>query len=287
VKDGDRVFFGWMLRELSEWGVALALVLLLPWAHYHQSLAPGLEQVQVLQGQLHLEMQRLDPDKWERWAGRAMQRMQAQVIGIGRRLDGSGAIDLSRGGIGHTGRHTQTKAAGGDTQKNKPIPMLRTADLPSVTLRSMPASSRMVRRGGVGPEDVVWTALNRYYAAPYRYGGESVLGIDCSALVQGVFRDLGVGLPRTAQRQFDAKVGVYVGVENLLPGDLVFFHTRRQPYVSHVGIYLGENEFLHAPRTGRRVEIAAFTGYYRQRFIAGKRILADPFSAYQSTGSGG
>ena len=54
-----------------------------------------------------------------------------------------------------------------------------------------------------------------------------------------------------------------------------------------MGIYLGQDEFLHAPRTGRRVEIAAFAGYYRQRFIAGKRVLADPFAAYTANDPGG
>jgi len=93
-----------------------------------------------------------------------------------------------------------------------------------------------------------------------------------------------VGLPRTAQEQFDSHLGVYVGLGDLRPGDLVFFHTRTHPFISHVGIYLGKDEFLHAPRSGRRVEIALLRGFYRKRFVAGKRILGDPFADFREEG---
>ena len=138
----------------------------------------------------------------------------------------------------------------------------------------------LLRVQGVGPDDVVWTALNDFYASPYLWGGNTNMGVDCSGLVKQVFHQVGVSLPRTAQTQFDSRLGVYVGLNNLKPGDLVFFHTRSKPYVSHVGIYIGNNEFVHAPRTGRRVEITPLTGYYRKRFIAGKRVIADPFDRF-------
>ena len=259
------VWPAWLLRESGEWTLALCLMLLVPWAHYRQTLAPGLEQVQALQDRLRHEVETVETAEWERWASDAMRRMQAQVAGLQRLR-----------AVGQTPRRVaETSSAPSMAQPADARPP------------RMGGAGRLVRLDGVGPEDVVWTAVNRYYSAPYRFGGESVLGIDCSALVQGVFADLGVELPRTAQGQFDARIGAYVGAEDLRPGDLVFFHTRRKPYVSHVGIYLGQDEFLHAPRTGRRVEIAAFTGYYRQRFIAGKRVLADPFAAYNATKPGG
>ena len=131
----------------------------------------------------------------------------------------------------------------------------------------------LLRVPGVGPEDVVWTAIDAFYHAPYEFGGEDDLGVDCSALVQQVFSRLDVELPRTAQRQFDSRIGVYVGLEDVRPGDLLFFHTRPHPYIGHVGIYAGNGAFLHAPRTGKRVEFQALNGFYRKRFVAAKRIL--------------
>lgn len=249
----------WFARELLEWAAALGLLMILPWAHYHRNLAPELKQVQALQAQLADQLPRLQTQAWETHAADAMRRMQALVAATRQRLEAPLPIpDL------------------------KPVQALRQTAPPKST-PPRPATGPLVRLANAGPEDVVWTAIDRYFHAPYRYGGEDVFGIDCSALVQGTFAQLGIDLPRTAQGQFDAALGVYVGLSDLRPGDLLFFHTRRKPYVSHVGIYVGNDTFLHAPRRGRRVEIAPLSAYYRQRFVAGKRILADPFDAFAQT----
>ncbi len=112
--------------------------------------------------------------------------------------------------------------------------------------------------------------------AHYRYGGRSPeTGFDCSGLVAHVFeRAWGLLLPRQSKNQ--ASVGEPVGrLQDLQPGDLVFYNTRRSPY-SHVGIYVGDRRFVHAPRPGQRVRAESVDNpYWRARFN-GARRLAPP-----------
>ena len=112
----------------------------------------------------------------------------------------------------------------------------------------------------------------------YRFGGESPeSGLDCSGLVRHVFQQVtGTTLPRTAHEM--SRVGEGVARHELEPGDLVFFNTRRLPF-SHVGIYLGGNRFVHAPRTGREVEVADLDNRYWQRQFDGARRVAGALPA--------
>lgn len=106
----------------------------------------------------------------------------------------------------------------------------------------------------------------------YKFGGNTPQGgLDCSGLVRYVFQQVtGVTLPRTAHEQ--SKLGEKVAREALKPGDLVFFNTRRLPF-SHVGIYLGDNRFIHAPSKGSEVEIAQLTdGYWKKHFTGARRL---------------
>ena len=106
----------------------------------------------------------------------------------------------------------------------------------------------------------------------YRYGGHSPeTGFDCSGLVQYLFNEvLGVALPRRAQDM--SRVGDSIGRDELHPGDLVFFNTLREPY-SHVGIYLGDGKFVHAPKTGSTVRVESMkAAYWTQRFNGARRI---------------
>jgi peptidoglycan endopeptidase LytE len=104
----------------------------------------------------------------------------------------------------------------------------------------------------------------------YRFGGSSSKGIDCSAFVQQVFREMAVSLPRTAREQF--QVGNEVSPGDLQKGDLVFFQTYAS-FPSHVGIYLGDSKMIHASSRDHKVVISTMnTPYYRARFIGAKRI---------------
>jgi len=106
----------------------------------------------------------------------------------------------------------------------------------------------------------------------YQFGGQSPeTGFDCSGLVQYLFSQVaGLALPRRAQDM--SRVGNSVGRHELYPGDLVFFDTLREPY-SHVGIYLGDQRFIHAPSSGGRVEIVTMTSrYWLRRYNGARRI---------------
>jgi len=107
----------------------------------------------------------------------------------------------------------------------------------------------------------------------YKYGGATPeTGFDCSGLVNYVFRQAaGLALPREAQEI--SRVGEKVTREELQPGDLVFFNTLRRPF-SHVGIYLGEHRFIHAPSRGGKVEIVDMSGHYWQRRYNGARRIS-------------
>lgn len=108
----------------------------------------------------------------------------------------------------------------------------------------------------------------------YRFGGTNPeTGLDCSGFVQVVFKDaMGILLPRSAREQ--SEVGAAVDRQELKAGDLVFFNTMRRAF-SHVGIYLGDNRFMHAPRTGAEVRIEDMRqSYWLQRYNGARRLLS-------------
>ena len=118
---------------------------------------------------------------------------------------------------------------------------------------------------------IVFTAL-QMVGVPYRFGGESPEGFDCSGLVQYAYRNAGVSVPRTSRDQLAASTAV--ALADAVAGDLLFFRSRD---FSHVGIYLGEGRFVHAPATGRSVAIASFgDAYYRRNFVRAGRIPEVP-----------
>lgn len=119
--------------------------------------------------------------------------------------------------------------------------------------------------------DLVFSALG-FMGIPYVWGGSSPeTGFDCSGFVQYVFRQtVGMVLPRSSFDQI--RQGIAVARDDLRPGDLVFFNTMRAT-ASHVGIYIGDNRFIHAPRRGKTVEIAEFTNsYWQARFDGARRM---------------
>lgn len=111
----------------------------------------------------------------------------------------------------------------------------------------------------------------------YQMGGTSPEGgLDCSGLVRYVFKQAwGSELPRTSEEI--SRVGTQIATKDLQPGDLVFFNTVRRGF-SHVGIYLGDSNFIHAPARGGEVRIESMNvGYWRQRFN-GARRMTEPTS---------
>lgn len=108
---------------------------------------------------------------------------------------------------------------------------------------------------------------------PYKFGGNGIAALDCSSYVQKVYSIIGINLPRSAREQF--KIGDAVNKEELSVGDLVFFRTYAS-FPSHVGIYLGNNLFIHASSKSKIVTIDSLeTPYYFKRFIGAKRLLPE------------
>lgn len=111
-----------------------------------------------------------------------------------------------------------------------------------------------------------------FLGVDYKYGGNSPeSGFDCSGLVNYVFSQaLGLVLPRDTRSISHS--GVEITRDELQPGDLVFFNTLRRPF-SHVGIYLGEQRFIHSPSSGGQVEIVSMADrYWQQRFNGARRM---------------
>ena len=118
--------------------------------------------------------------------------------------------------------------------------------------------------------DLIMNAMS-LIGLSYRFGGNSpTQGLDCSGFMQYIFkRSMGITLPRTSAEM--ATVGQQVDRANLKPGDMVFFGSGGR--VSHVGMYIGNDRFIHAPRTGRDIEITSMNGnYWKSRYITARRV---------------
>jgi cell wall-associated NlpC family hydrolase len=125
-------------------------------------------------------------------------------------------------------------------------PTIATAT-PASTPVTVEAASTVVTKRSTRPSRALKTA-KRYLGVPYRYGGSTPRGFDCSGYTRYVYNKVGVNLPRRASLQ--RKATKYVRYPK--PGDLVFFHSRGRVY--HVGIYAGSHYVYHAPRPGQRVK---------------------------------
>lgn len=139
--------------------------------------------------------------------------------------------------------------------------------------QASPRPASLLERYTANAQELAIHALSQI-GIRYRHGGESPdTGFDCSGLVRHVFREaLGLGLPRTARAI--SQTGESIRADELQPGDLVFFNTLRRGF-SHVGIYLGEHRFVHAPSSGGKVRIESMRqSYWAKRFNGARRILA-------------
>lgn len=122
-------------------------------------------------------------------------------------------------------------------------------------------------------KQTVITTAKKMLGVKYRYGGTSPnQGFDCSGLVQYSHKSAGITLPRTTGQQY--RESKRVSRKNLKVGDLVFFKTVISRAVSHVGIYLGNNKFIHAPSSGKRVKINSMNEkYWLKHFTGAGRFL--------------
>jgi cell wall-associated NlpC family hydrolase len=121
-------------------------------------------------------------------------------------------------------------------------------------------------------EEIVKTA-RRYVGVPYRWGGESPrTGFDCSGYTMVVYRLNGLDLPRSSRQQWE--IGKQISRRQLQKGDLVFFATSGGGRISHVGIYTGEDKFLHAPSKGSRIKTSSLSSkYFRSRYVGARSYL--------------
>jgi cell wall-associated NlpC family hydrolase len=133
--------------------------------------------------------------------------------------------------------------------------------------RRAPDPGQLVVAQGDGSP--VLESAAEFLGRPYRFGSEG-LAFDCSGFVRAVFAKIGVELPRSAREQFSE--GERVDRDDLEPGDLVFFRTYRRT-ASHVGIYVGDDKFVHAASRGGQVQVDSLDqAYYARRYLGARRV---------------
>jgi cell wall-associated NlpC family hydrolase len=135
---------------------------------------------------------------------------------------------------------------------------------------------RRFASGIIARSSAIATSLTRsamrFIGTPYSFGGTSAGGFDCSGYVQHVFAMMGVHLPRTADAQYDA--GQRVAAADMHAGDLVFFHTYAAG-VSHVGIYLGNDRFIHSSSSHGVTVSSLHDSYWAPRYLGAKRVVTN------------
>ena len=163
-----------------------------------------------------------------------------------------------------------TALGGCSSQASRNVPQ-QPAKAEPAPQREPRQEARKIRQVPVGSR--VAGQAQKMLGVPYVYGGHTPRGFDCSGLVYYAYQQLGIKVPRTAALQLKRSTPIHM--RQLKVGDLVFFRHKREP-VSHVGIYLGDNRFIHAPSSGKKVSYGTIEeGYYKDHFYAGGRLHAE------------
>lgn len=164
-------------------------------------------------------------------------------------------------------RQEEAPSANGPQQRTHAAsPSRATADNRSAVPPPVVSSSN-----GKADADELLSSAMGFLGVAYRFGGTSPTGFDCSGFMQYIFRKAyAVNLPRTSAEQ--AAMGTPVSRADLQPGDMVFFRTAGSR-ISHVGMYVGNNRFIHAPRTGKRIEITSLSNkYWDSKYATARRV---------------
>lgn len=135
------------------------------------------------------------------------------------------------------------------------------------------ATARRSRYGTEYLRDSLVKTASDFIGVPYLWGGASAeTGFDCSGLTMTVYQLNGLDMPRHSAAQYDA--GDTIDRNNLQKGDLVFFATRGRGKVSHVGIYIGGGQFIHAPKRGRKICIDSLSDdYFVKHYVGAKKYI--------------
>lgn len=158
-----------------------------------------------------------------------------------------------------------------ETDDTEDLPDDDEVDFSSVIEKYNPDANELINERGTTKERMLMGII-KYLDTPYKYGGNSKKGIDCSAFTQTIYKSvLSVDLSRSAHDQFNQGEAIN-DMDDLMFGDLVFFDTRSGVRPGHVGIYIGDNLFAHAS-SKKGVTISSLThSYYHERFMGGRRI---------------
>ncbi len=189
--------------------------------------------------------------------GSEIAELQGQLIELGYDLVADGAFGPAM---------ADAVKAFQASQGIKPDGMIGPATYAALLGRDMPDISR---GSNIISRRIISGAL-QYLGVPYVFGGTTPYGFDCSGYVQYVFAKAGISLPRTADVQYE--VGTPISSAELIPGDVVFFTTYTYG-ASHVGIYLGEGNFVHASSSSGVTVSSLNSAYWSTHYIGSRRII--------------
>lgn len=131
-----------------------------------------------------------------------------------------------------------------------------------------------VNQPGRGPDyvrDEIVKSARSFIGVPYLWGGNTQDGLDCSGFTVAVYRLNGLSLPRSSREQYEA--GSPVDRAGLKQGDLVFFSIAKKGSVSHVGVYIGDGQFVHAPGRGKTICVSSLKGFYLRTYAGGRKYI--------------